>query len=165
MSTKLANRKTAYEGGIGLPLAEQPFLKGIEPRFIAELADCAFTTQFEADTYICKEGDPADRFYILRGGQVALEVHTVGGQTRTIQTLYEWEALGWSWLFAPYRWHFDVRTLTPVEAIAFDARCLRNKCEQNHDLGYELMRRFAQVLIERLQATRFQMMDVYRPGT
>jgi CRP-like cAMP-binding protein len=150
------------EAAIDLSLAEQPFLKGVNPEFIDEMAGCAFKANFDSEQYICKEGDPADHFYILMGGQVALEVHTPGGQIRTIQTLYEWEALGWSWLFPPYRWHFDVRALTPVELIAFDARCLREKCEQNHDLGYELMKRFTQVVIERLQATRFQMMDVYR---
>ena len=160
--------ETAIPAPATLALTEQPFLKDLDPRFIEQMADCAFTTRFEPGQQICREGEPADRFYILVGGQVALEMYAPGARgageahMHTVQTLYEWEPLGWSWLFPPYRWHFDVRALTPVEALAFDARCLRGKCEQDHDLGYELMKRFTQIVIERLQAARFQMMDVYR---
>jgi CRP-like cAMP-binding protein len=69
--------------------------------------------------------------------------------------------LGWSWLFPPYRWHFDARALELTRAIALDGKCLREKCEEDHDLGYELVKRVAQIIMERLQATRLQLLDVY----
>jgi CRP/FNR family transcriptional regulator, cyclic AMP receptor protein len=81
-----------------------------------------------------------------------------------IETLEGGEVLGWSWLFAPYRWHFDARTLTVVRATAFDGACLREKCAADPALGYDLMGRFAHVLMERLQWTRLRLLDVYGDG-
>jgi hypothetical protein len=78
-----------------------------------------------------------------------------------ITTLGAGELVGWSWLFPPYRWHFDARATELTRTIAFDGACLRDKCEQDHDLGYELMRRFASLMLDRLQATRLQLLDVY----
>ena len=69
--------------------------------------------------------------------------------------------LGWSWLFPPYRWHLDARAIEAVRAVAFDGACLRQKSIDDHELGYELMRRFAEVIVSRLQATRMQLLDVY----
>jgi CRP/FNR family cyclic AMP-dependent transcriptional regulator len=71
--------------------------------------------------------------------------------------------LGWSWLFEPYRWHFDALAQTDVTAVAFDALCLRGKCDSNHDLGYEMVKRFSQVIMDRLQATRLALLDLYSP--
>jgi CRP/FNR family transcriptional regulator, cyclic AMP receptor protein len=79
----------------------------------------------------------------------------------TVETIGPGEILGWSWLFPPYRWHFDGRAVEGTRAIAFDAKCLRLKCEEDHDLGYELVKQFAHVMMERLQATRLRMLDVY----
>jgi CRP/FNR family transcriptional regulator, cyclic AMP receptor protein len=79
----------------------------------------------------------------------------------TIQTLGVGEVLGWSWLFPPYRWLFDARTIELTRAIALDGKCLRAKCDEDHHLGYEMVKRFAQVIIERLQASRLQLLDVY----
>jgi CRP/FNR family cyclic AMP-dependent transcriptional regulator len=79
----------------------------------------------------------------------------------TLQTVSEGEVLGWSWLLAPYRWRFGARTLQPTRALAFDGKCLRGKCEDDHDLGYELLKRFTNVVTERLEATRLQLLDLY----
>ncbi len=81
-----------------------------------------------------------------------------------IETIEAGEVIGWSWLFPPYRWHFDARALAPVRATRFDGACLRGKCEADPALGYDLMSRFAQVLIERLQWTRLRLLDVYGDG-
>ena len=71
------------------------------------------------------------------------------------------EILGWSWLLPPYQWKFNARAMESIRAIALDGKCLRTKCEENHDLGYELLKRFAQVIEKRLEATRLQLLDVY----
>ncbi len=78
-----------------------------------------------------------------------------------IETIEAGEVLGWSWLFPPYRWHFNARALEPIRAIMLDGVCLREKGEIDHDLGYELVKRMAHILIERLQSTRLQLLDVY----
>jgi CRP-like cAMP-binding protein len=145
-------------------LAEQAFLKGFDRAHIQQIASCAFDANFEAGQFVFREGEAANQFYIVTRGKVALEVFVPGRGPISIETIGEGEVLGWSWLFPPYRWHFDGRALDLTRAIAFDARCLRGKCEADHDLGYELTKRFAQVIMERLQATRLQLLDVYGPG-
>jgi CRP-like cAMP-binding protein len=140
---------------------EAPVFAGLDPQFAQQLAGCAENDGFRAGETIFREGDPADTFWVLRHGRVALELHTPNRGSLTIETLDAGEALGWSWLFPPYRWHFDARALEDVRAIAVDGACLRGKCDADPALGYELMRRFSQVMVERLQATRVRLLDVY----
>jgi len=142
-------------------LVDQPFFKGIPPEKLARIAECAHEVTFAAGDYLFREGDPANHFYFLTRGQVALQIHVPGRGEHTIQTVAEADVLGWSWLFPPYRWHFDGRALMLIRAIDFNALCLRGKCDEDHDLGYALMQRFGLVLFERLQATRLQLLDVY----
>jgi len=135
--------------------------QGMEPVYIEKLVDCADDICFDSDEFIFREGQQADKFYLIYEGLVALEM---GGQERgplTIQTIGKGEIVGWSWLFPPYRWHFDARTKQVTRAIVFDARCIRAKCEQDFAFGYDLMKRFAHIVVERLQATRLQLLDVY----
>ena len=146
-------------------LGEVPLFRGLQPEELALLAGCASNVQFDVGTVLFREGDPADVFYAVRHGAVALELFVPARGTVTIETLDAGEVLGWSWLFPPYRWHFDARALTAMRATAFDAACLRGKCEQDPKLGYDLMSRFAQVLIERLQWTRLRLLDIYGTST
>jgi hypothetical protein len=96
---------------------------------------------------------------------VQLEIFAPGRGAVTIQTVDEGDVVGWSWLFPPFRWHFDARALDSVRAVAFDGACLRDKCDDDHSLGYELLRRFSPVMLARLQATRLQLLDVYGNGS
>jgi hypothetical protein len=98
---------------------------------------------------------------LIRHGVVALEVNAPGRGPLLIQTLHDGEVVGWSWLFAPYRWQMDGRAVEPCSLVAFDGACLREKCDAEHELGYQLMSRFAANVIDRLQATRLQLLDVY----
>lgn len=142
-------------------VGEMPALTGLSAAHRDLVAGCAKNVRFEAGKYIFREGDPADLFYAIRGGAVALEIHVPAREAVIVETLHEDDLLGWSWLFPPYRWSFDARALEPVSAIAFDGACLRGKCEEDKKLGYELMQRFASVMLDRLQATRLQLLDVY----
>ncbi len=142
-------------------LPEQPFFKDMDPQLLDIIAGCASNVRFAADDWIFQEGENAAQFYLIRHGKVALKAFVPGRGEVTIETIGEGEVLGWSWLFPPYRWHFSARALELTRAIAFDGVCLRTKAEANHDLGYELLKRFSQTIIERLQATRLQLLDVY----
>lgn len=142
-------------------IAEHPFFNDLDPKYLAVLTGCAKNMRFKAGEVIFREEEEADFFYLIRGGKVALEASIPGHGLVLIQTIGESEVLGWSWLFPPYRWHFAARTLEPTLALAFDGKCLRNKCDDDHDLGYELMQRFAGIMLQRLQATRLQLLDVY----
>ena len=142
-------------------LAEVPLFAGLGAEELQLLAGCASNVRFDEGQVVFREGDPAETFYVVRSGAVALEAHAPARGELTIETLGAGDVLGWSWLFAPYRWHFDARALSRVRATAFDATCLRAKCDDDTALGYDLMKRFAQVMIERLQWTRLRLLDVY----
>lgn len=142
-------------------LAEIPLLKGIDPETLRLIAGCARNVRFDEGSKPIRRGDAADAFYLIRHGSVVLETYVPGRGAVAIETLEPGELLGWSWLFAPYRWHLDARALTPVSATAFDAVCIRGKCQEDPALGYDLVSRFAQVLIERLQWTRLRLVDMY----
>lgn len=136
-------------------LAAQPFFKGLPEHYLELLADNAMQAEFRAGELIFKEGDPANRFYLIFTGMVALESQTqANNDPFLVETIGGYTVLGWSWLFPPYFWHFDARAITPVKAIFFDGTYLREQCETDHDLGYELTKRAGAIVIERLQATR-----------
>jgi CRP-like cAMP-binding protein len=119
--------------------------------------------RFDAGTYICRRGAEANQFYLLRQGRVALEVFAPQCPPITIATLEKDDVLGWSWVVAPYYWRLDARAVESTRAIGLDGKCLRTKCEENHDLGYELLKRFVHLVEQRLEATRLQLLDVYAP--
>jgi len=143
---------------------EHAFFAGLEDDFCKLVCGCAKNVRFEAGDYLFREGDAADQLYLIRHGKIALELTAPGHGAMTFQTLGEGEVVGISWLIPPYRWTFDAKALELVRAISIDATCIRRKCEADHDLGYELMKRFVPVLIERLHATRLQILDVYGGG-
>ena len=145
-------------------LTEVPFFDGIGSEAVSLLAGCARNVHFRDGAYLFNASDPAQVFYVLRHGTVALEAFVPARGPVLIDTIGAGEILGWSWLFPPYRWHFDGRAVEGVRATAFDAVCLREKADADPALGYDLMRRFAQIAIDRLQATRLRLLDVYGYG-
>ena len=146
--------------GLERIVREHPFFAGMKDEFTSLLSGCAKNVRFEAGQYLFHEGEPADQFYLLRSGRVALQI-SAPARSVTIQTVGESEIVGASWLVPPYRWGMDAKALELTRAIAMDAACLRGKCEDDHALGYELMKRFMPILIQRLQASRLQILDVY----
>lgn len=142
-------------------LVETRLFADLAPEQLETVAGCGTTAHFAEGEYLFREGGEANTFYVVRGGSVALETHVPGRGAARLLTLHDEDVLGWSWLFPPYRWHLDARAIEPVRALAFDGGCLRQKSVEDHELGYELMRRFAEVIVSRLQATRLQLLDVY----
>jgi CRP-like cAMP-binding protein len=142
-------------------LEEHPFFDGLDPAYLETIAGCATNARFEAGEFIFREGEAADKVFLIRQGNVALEVFTPNRGAIVIQTLDPGEILGWSWLIPPYQWRFDARATDLTRAIVIDGRCLRPKCEENHDLGYELLKRFSVMVGQRLDATRLQLIDIY----
>ena len=142
-------------------IAEHPFFADLEPKFTELMVGCASNVRFKKGDYIFREGDPANTFYLMREGKVAVEISAPQHSPIIIATLQEGEILGWSWLLAPYQWKHHARATNDVRAIALDGKCLRAKCEENHDLGYEILKRFARIIEQRLEATRLQLIDVY----
>ncbi|MCX6641651.1 MAG: cyclic nucleotide-binding domain-containing protein [bacterium] len=142
-------------------LAEHPFFKGLEPKYLQLIVGCASNVRFDPEQCIYKEGEPVDQFYLIRQGRVGLEINVPNKGPVVIQTITEGDLLGWSWLMPPYVARFTARAYEITRAIGLDGKCLRTKCEADHELGYEFYRRFADIIIQRLQATRLQLLDVY----
>jgi CRP/FNR family transcriptional regulator, cyclic AMP receptor protein len=144
-------------------LADHPFLRGVSREQLAELAEVGRVIATPAKQRIFEEGGHAARFWLIRSGCVALDLHIPGQGLVVIETLGMGDVLGWSWLFPPARWVFGAVTVEPTEAFEFDGPAVRARCEANPGLGYELSRRFLAVAAKRLQATRFRLLDLYGP--
>ncbi|MFN3231345.1 MAG: Crp/Fnr family transcriptional regulator [Alphaproteobacteria bacterium] len=153
--------KEQHADGLKRIVREHPFFADLDKGFCDLVCGCAKNVRFDAGQFLLREGETAEDIYMLRAGKVALEIHAPGGPEITFLTLGPGEIVGVSWLVPPYRWTHDARAIEPVRAIALDAACLRGKCDEDHDLGYEMMMRFMPVVVERLQATRLQLLDVY----
>jgi len=142
-------------------LRDHKFFAGLDPGYLSLIAGCAANEVFPADAFLFREGEPAQTFYLIREGKVALEIAAPGRGALVVQTLGEGDVAGFSWLIAPHRWEFDGRAIERVRAVRMDGACLRGRCEEDPRLGYDLMRRFAVLTTNRLQATRLQLLDVY----
>ena len=143
-------------------VAAHPFLIGMSEHHIRLLADCAMRSHFDADQVIFREGETANRFYLIERGEVVLESFMAGSQAATIDTVRDGELLGWSWLFAPYVWHFTARAKQPTEAIFFYGTVLREYCERDQALGFELFKRMSEVMTRRLQGARGRLISLYQ---
>ena len=142
-------------------LSQHAFFKDLPPAYLSIIVGCASNVKFAEGEFLFREGGDADTFYLIREGRVALEIFTTHKGPVVLHSIGEGEVVGWSWLIPPYHWHFDARAMEPARAIALDGKCLRGKCEDDHSLGYELMKRFAHIIEERLQAARLQLLDLY----
>ena len=151
--------------GIDQLLKEHPFFVGMTPEYLGLVGGCGMNERFNAGEYVFREGEAADKFYIIRSGAIAVELAAPGREPMVLQTLSDGEILGSSWIVPPYRWLFDARAVQLARVVSLDAKCLRGKCEADHSLGFDLMKRFAPVLSQRLQAARLQLFDMYgKPG-
>ena len=142
-------------------IKQHPFFQGFEKKFFETIVGCASNVRFHTDDFLLRNGEDANYFYLIREGEVVVETHMPGKGSHIIQTVGPGEILGWSWLISPYRYRFDGRALKNTLAIAFDAQCLRKKCEADNHLGYEILKRLMTVVVKRLEASRIHSMDVF----
>ena len=150
--------------GLERLICEHPLFAGMTPLYCDLIGGCARNVRFDKGEYLFREGAPADEFFLIRHGRVAYEIVAPGRGPLRFLTVNAGEIAGESWLIPPYRWIFDARALELTRALSMDARCLRQKAEDNHDFGYEMMKRFMAMLAQRLHAAQFQMLDVYGAG-
>ena len=141
-------------------VALHPFLFGMNAKQIALLTDCAMAAHFEPGRIVLRENEIANRFYLIESGKVVLESGDEFGKQMVLETIGPGDLLGWSWMFPPYVWHFTARAIEPTKAIFFYGTILREYCERDHSLGYELFKRMAPVMLRRLQAARKKMLSI-----
>ena len=144
-------------------LAEHPLFREFDADTLALLAGCAKNEHFAAGTRIYGEGDGADKVYILRHGDVSVEISSPERGPLIVETLHAGDILGWSWLVPPFQHRSDARAQSEVRAISLDAACLRGKCDDNPTLGYAMFKHWLPPMARRVTALRMQLLDLYGP--
>jgi len=142
-------------------LRQHPFCHDLDEKHVQLMLGCASNMRIDAGQFLFREGDPANEFYLIRSGRVAVEFYAAERGVITLLTLTDGDPLGWSWLLPPYRWNFDARALALTRAIVLDGRCIRNKFEQDYKLGYEIMKKSVGIVEQRLEAARLQLLNLY----
>ena len=140
-------------------LGDHAFLRGLAPAHLAELSRLTQQITLSAGQFLGREREAAVAFYLLQSGRVAVEVQKPGRGAVRVKVVGPGDIVGWSWLVPPYRWHFDARVLDSVQALALDAEALRRKCDADHELGYQLLKRLIAVVGSRLAATQEHVLD------
>ena len=145
-------------------IARHHFCQDLAPHHLELLAEAAMLKEFKAGEVIFKEGDPANRFYIIQSGEVELLSEGGNGAGVSLQRIGAGDVLGWSWLFPPYYWHFAARAVTDTKAVFFYGTWLRESCERDHDFGYVMLKRMSAIVIQRLQAARQRLVELENRG-
>jgi CRP/FNR family cyclic AMP-dependent transcriptional regulator len=141
-------------------IAAIPFLTGMNDRHIRVLADCACRTHFDEGQIIFHQGETANRFYLIEEGTIQLEAALTSGAGSIVAGCIEaGGVLGWSWLFAPYKWQFTARALSETSALFFYGTALRECCETDPSLGFELFKRMGEEMVKRLQSARRRLLE------
>ena len=141
-------------------VASHTLFAGLSDNMIATIAECASQAHFNKGVFLFHEGEASETFYLIDKGDIALQSHAPA-QEAILQTVGPGSVVGVSWLSPPHKLHYDAKALSDVDALAFDTQKLISAFEEDHELGYQVMKRLAAVLVHRLHATRFQMIDVY----
>jgi len=142
-------------------LAAHPFFKGLDSRFLKLVLECADRKTFKPGELLCRADEEATKFYVIHQGRVSVEIFRDRRGPVSIQSLGETDVLGWLWFEKPYHWHLDAKAKELTRVISLDVGCLRDKCEQDHDFGYELMRRYAHHLAVQFRVSKLQLADMY----
>ncbi len=144
-------------------LSSHVFFSELDDSFMKFLSDSATELKIKKGDVLFQQGERADKFYLLRNGHVSVQVPALMGPTLEIQALGEDQILGWSWLIPPYRWNFQARALEDSELLEFDGSAILARCEEDPKFGYALLKRFAALMSDRLDAARQKMMDGWNP--
>ncbi|GGN84702.1 hypothetical protein GCM10010112_64260 [Actinoplanes lobatus] len=139
----------------------RPFFSALTTEQFTVLSADGRPVTYRPGERIFTEGGVADRFWLIETGRVALDMHVPGRGDQIIETLAAGTLLGWSWLYPPYRWQFGALAHEATDGLAFDASSVRRRCAADPTFGYAILRCFTPVIIERLQATRLRLLDLY----
>jgi len=164
MAAKTTTNSEIETEPLATRVALHPFLAGMDPVRLALHTDCAIAKHFKMGQTILREGEYANRLYLIESGKVALEAQTGFGESILIEAIGPGDLLGWSWMFPPHVWQFTARALEAITAIFFYGTILREYCEKDHLLGYELLKRMSAVIVKRSQAARRQMLASHARG-
>lgn len=144
-------------------LADKSIFAGLADGHLDVLAEHAAERVLDADDVLARQGEPAETFYLVLEGALVIEVPAIAGPRLEITRLAPGEVFGWSWLIAPYEWHFNARASGPTRVVEFDGKALLKQCEKDAEFGYPVLRRFSELMARRLDAAQRKMMDQWSP--
>lgn len=144
-------------------LSQQALFAGLDEKYIAFLSRHAKKLSIEKGEMLFRQGEPAEKFYVVRDGRISVQIPSLYGPPLEIQALGNDQVLGWSWLIAPYRWSFQAKAELDTDLLEFDGRAVLAHCEEEPRFGFELLKRFAALMSERLEAARLKMMEAWNP--
>jgi CRP-like cAMP-binding protein len=145
-------------------LSQHPLFVDLSLSTVELISRYAHDVAFEPGQVILSEGGLAGALYLLQNGQVALSARSPGKGNLLVQTLGGGEVLGLSWLFPPFQWRFDAYALDFVEALAVEGPGLRASLDDDPVFGYQVLKRVAPIVLQRLQQTRLRLLDLYSDG-
>jgi CRP-like cAMP-binding protein len=151
--------------GLGHILQEHPFFDDMDPAVLEIVVGCCSNVLFKSGSYLFRQGEAAEKFYLLRTGLVGLEFYVPGRQPISVETIEAGEIVGWSWLIPPFVWSSDARAIDTVRAVSVDGACLRRKMENDRALGYEMYKRFLPIVAKRMANNRLRILELaIEPG-
>jgi CRP/FNR family transcriptional regulator, cyclic AMP receptor protein len=141
-------------------LPTHPFFAGLDDDALTLVTGCAVNAHLRPGEYLFREGEPANTFYVIRSGRVAIRMR-LPTDAVVVDTARDGDVVGWSWLVPPYRWTFDAVATEETSVVSIDGACLRGKCEADPALGYALLQRVVRVMSTRLHSARVRLLDLY----
>jgi len=144
-------------------LSAHEFFSELSEDVLKFLCECASAREIKKEQILFRQGERADKFYVIRNGRISVQIPALMGPTLEIQALGQDQVLGWSWLISPYQWNFQAKAEEDSELLEFDGTAVLARCEQEPKFGYELLKKFAALMSERLDAARQKMMDQWNP--
>ncbi|WP_405952541.1 cyclic nucleotide-binding domain-containing protein [Streptomyces prunicolor] len=137
--------------------------RALPPEHREQLMKLAREVSVPQGARLFQEGARADRFWIIRTGTIALDMHVPGRQAAVIESLGHNELVGWSWLFGPHTWHLGAEATTPVRAWEFEATAVRALCEDDPAFGVHVFQWVGDIVAHRLRSARTRLLDLYAP--
>jgi CRP/FNR family transcriptional regulator, cyclic AMP receptor protein len=138
------------------------FLDGATEPDLQRIAGVAQLEQYPIGSTLFRDNESLDCIFLIVTGSVALEIPGPDQAVKRTYTVGPGELLGWSPLLSKLPMTATARPLTLTRVVALNAGKVLALCEQDPRFGYAFMRRTAQALARRLDATRAQLVDQYR---
>src|SRR5574341_1966324 len=127
-------------------LKKIPWFKELRPDHTRKIASITNLRPVKAGETLFREGDKEDYFYIVIRGRVALDMFVPHRGKIRFYTAEPWEIFGWSSVTPAIRQRTAGATAVMEGLVArINAEKLRQMCDDDHDLGYAVMRRLANV--------------------
>lgn len=156
-------RKAVNNQAIAEYLSAHEFFSELSEEILNFLCECARTHEIKKGQILFRQDEHADKFYVVCNGRISVQIPAIMGSALEIQVLGKDQIMGWSWLIAPYQWNFQAKAEEDSELLEFDGTAILARCEQEPQFGYEVLKRFAVLMSERLDAARQKMMDEWNP--